>query len=292
MISNQRTGMRYVMAAALLAVSSCSRNRADGQHSHGAVANSLRETPLLDATPATEADIAWLTAKAVSSLEKTFRAAGLEATEQGQTVAVAGKRIGVSARINDRVERNGRSIIAVDFDVLVNGARVPAFAAGAVGVDDTAEHARETAVAEWAAEYGAPIGFALAARFGGNERPSPSDRIAPFSAKLELDGQTLFHGPPGLRGEAKIAQAVSSDDFVRQVAMSVVPSFRGAPRLADYRSATIQVVVQGTAISGGECRVDGLVSPGLLQALSKLRWPEGSPSYMFKLFFVGPAANN
>jgi hypothetical protein len=25
----------------------------------------------------------------------------------------------------------------------------------------------------------------------------------------------------------------------------------------------------------------------LLETLSKLAWPEGSPSYMFKLFFVG-----
>jgi hypothetical protein len=36
-------------------------------------------------------------------------------------------------------------------------------------------------------------------------------------------------------------------------------------------------------------RVDGLISTELLEGLSKLSWPEGSPTYMFKLFFVGSA---
>jgi hypothetical protein len=224
--------------------------------------------------------------KAVASLARTFRAVGLEASEQGSTVSVAGKRIGVEARINNRGQTDDRSILAAEFDILVDGIRIPTLTAGVVGVDDTAEHARDTAAAEWAGQYGAPIGFALATRFGASGGPSPTDKIAPFYAKLEIEGQVLFHGPPGLRGDASTRE-VSSDGFVRTLATSVVPILLRTPPVSEYRSATVMVVVKGTAVTGGECRIDGVVSPELLQALSKLAWPEASPSYMFKLFFVG-----
>jgi hypothetical protein len=253
--------MRLVAAVALAALGACSKQSPD-------------------------VDAVLLGTKAAASLAKTFRAVGLEATEQGSTVSVAGQKIGVAAHIDDRVQKDNRTILAAEFSVLLNDIRIPALTAGAIGVDDTAEHARDTAVTEWAAQYGAPIGFALATRFGARGRPAPTERIAPFYARLEIDGQALFHGPPGLRGDAKTSE-VSSDGFVRTVAMSVVRILQRTPPVSEYRSATIMVVVNGTALTGGECRIDGVVSAALLQALSKLPWPEGSPSYMFKLFFVG-----
>lgn len=236
-----------------------------------------------------DADTVWLATKAVAALTKTFRAVGLDATEQGTTVSVSGRTVSVTARINNRLQQNSRHILAAEFDISVGGIQIPTLVAGAIGVDDTPDHARDTAAAEWAAQYGAPIGFALASQFGASDPPPGTNKLAPFYAKLEVDGQALFHGPPALRGEAKVTAAVSSDEFVRRVATLVVASLRRKPPVSEYRSALVQIVVTGTAVTGGECRVDGLISTELLETLSKLSWPEGSPSYIFKLFFVGSA---
>ena len=225
-----------------------------------------------------DTDTVWLATKAVAALTKTFRAVGLDASEQGTTVSVSGRTVSVTARINNRLQQNSRYILAAEFDVSVGGIQIPTLRAGAIGVADTPDHARDTAAAEWAFQYGAPIGFALASRFGASGLP-------PYG-KLELDGQVLFHGPPGLRGEAKVTAAVSSDEFLHRIATLVVASLRRKPSV-EYRSALVQIVVTGTAVTSGECRVDGLISTELLETLSKLAWPEGSPSYMFKLFFVG-----
>jgi hypothetical protein len=250
------------------------------------VASAAPEAAGVDRGNDADADAAWLASKGVASLARTFRALGLDATEQGPTVSVAGKKISVAARVNNRAKKDARNILAAEFDLLVDGIRIPALTAGAIGVDDTPEHARDTAAAEWAGQYGSPIGFAIATRLGASGHPSATHPIAPFYAKLKIDRQVLFHGPPGLRGNAKSPTEVSSDTFVRTLASTVVPVLQRTPAVNEYRSATVLVIVEGTAVTGGECRIDGGVSPELLQAFSKLTWPEGAPSYMFKLFFV------
>ena len=230
-----------------------------------------------------DADTEWLATKAAASLTKVFRAVGLDATAQGTTVSVSGRTVSVTARINSRLQENSQHILAAEFDISVGGIQIPTLTAVAIGVDDTPDHARDTVAAEWLAQYGAPIGFALASQFGSDPPPS--------HAKVEVDGQALFHGPPGLRGEAKSPAEVSSEEFVRRVATLVVANLQRKPPVGEYRSALVQIVVAGTAVTGGECRVDGLISTELLEALSKLSWPEGSPTYMFKLFFVGSATS-
>jgi len=275
----------YVVALALLCA--CSKLRPESTQSHGTVVSTAPETAGVDHGTMADPDTAWLASKSAASLAKTFRALGLDVTEQGPTVSVAGKKISVAARVNNRAKKDARNILAAEFDLLVDGIRIPALTAGAIGVDDTPEHARDTAAAEWAGQYGAPIGFAIATRLGASGHPSATDAIGQFYAKLEIDRQVLFHGPPGLRGNAKSPAEVSSDAFVRTLASTVVPVMHRAQSVHEYRSATVLVVVEGTAVTGGECRIDGVVLPELLQAFSQLTWPEGAPSYMFKLFFVG-----
>jgi len=262
--------VKRIWAVLLLALCSCSKHRSGVSGLAGA-----------------DADAAWLATTGASSLARTFRALGLDVTERGQAVLVAGKRVNVTARIDDKVKRDDRNFLAAEFGILVDGKRIPALTTGAIGVDDTPEHARHTTATEWASEYGAPIGFALATQFGGRAHPSATDSIAPLYLRLDVDGQVLFHGPPGLRGNAKSPGEASSDAFIRTIATSVVSVLRTTPAVSEYRSATVLVVVAGTAVTGGECRIDGAVSPELLRAFSKVGWPEGSPSYMFKMFFVG-----
>lgn len=283
--------MTCIIIAVGLALASCSKDRLRGDiQSVGPVAGASAEKHAAGGNELTETDALWLSRKGIAALAGAFRALGLDAKEEGATVSVAGKRISIDARIDQRLEKQGRHILAADFDISIGGTRVSALMAGAIGVGDTPEHARNTAVAEWAAQYGAPIGFAMATRFGASGPPPRTNSLAAFYAKVEVAGQTLFHGPPGLRGEVKEPGAVSSDEFLRRIAIPVVANFRRAPRFNGYRTATIQLVVTGTAVTDGECRVDGVVSPELLDALSRLSWPAGSPSYMFKLFFVSPDA--
>lgn len=268
--------MRRLVAAVLLALlPSCSKADESPQR----------------AEPA-HADAVWLATKAAAALAKTFRAVGLDATAQGTTLSVADRTVMVTARINNRLQQNGRHILAAQFDVSVDGIQSPALLAGAIGVDDTPERARDTAAAEWAAQYGVPIGFALASQFGASSPPARGDELAPLYVKLEVDGQALFHGPPGVRGAARTPGAISSREFVTRVAEIAVASLRRKAAATGYRSALVQVLVTGAAVTGGECRVDGLISPELLDALSKLPWPEAAPSYVFKLFFVGVAGRS
>jgi len=274
----------YVMALAPLCA--CSKFRSESTQSDKTVVSAAAETAGVDHGAVADADAAWLASKGAASLAKTFRALGLDATEQGPAVSIAGKKISVAARVNNRAKKDARNILAAEFDLLVDGIPIPALTAGTIGVDDTPERARDTAAAEWAGQYGSPIGFAIATRLGASGHPSATDPIAPFYARLKIDRQVLFHGPPGLRGNAKSPAEVSSDAFVRTLASTVVPVLQRTPAVNEYRSATVLVVVDGTAVTGGECRIDGVVSPELVQAFSKLSWPEGAPSYMFKLFFV------
>jgi hypothetical protein len=263
-------------AAALLALASCSKHRAGATETHD------------DATAATDTDNVWLAERAVASLAKTFRAVGLEATEQGSTLVAAGRKIGVAARVSHRGKRGDDHVLAADFDISIDGGRIPTFGAGAVGVGESAEDARKTVVSEWAGQYGAPIGFALASKWGAKGTPQSADPLRPFYAEVEIGGQPLFHGPVGLRGNAKTVGSPTSDEFVGRVAAVVGPILHQTAAVTDYRSANVQVVVEKRTLTSGECRIDGVVSPELLHAVSKLPWPEASPMYMFKLFFVGP----
>ena len=225
-------------------------------------------------------DAELLAVKAAESLVRIFRAVGLEPTQHDSSVAVSGKTINVAARVNNKLERNGAQILDAQFDISVDGIRVPELTGAVVGIDPTPAGALETAAEDWAMTYGLPIGLSIAARLGA--------RGGPASSKIEIDGVVLFHGPVGLRGEAKTPAAASSNEFLHNLAATALTSMRARDHSGPYRSATIQLAVDGTVVVSGECRADGIVAPELCKALSKLSWPEAAPTYVYKLFFVLP----
>lgn len=234
-----------------------------------------------------ETDAADLSNKAAATLANVFSSLGLDTHQTGTTVSVKGEQVGVVSQVNNRLEQAGQHILAAEFDVLVGGIRLPELRAGVIGIDESPEAARDAAAKEWAFQYGIPIGFAIATRLGASGSPTTGSGIAEFYAMVEVDGQVLFHGPPGLRGSAKAPGDVTSAVFVREVAKVIAAGMRSRASSGRYQSATVQVVVLGTAVADGECRLDGMVSRDLLRTLSSLRWPEASPSYIFKLFLVG-----
>lgn len=122
--------VKRIWAVLLLAPCSCSKHHSGVSGLAGA-----------------DADAAWLATTGASSLARTFRALGLDATERGQAVLVAGKRVNVTARIDNKVKRDDRNFLAAEFGILVDGKRIPALTTGAIGVDDTPEHAKLAAMA-------------------------------------------------------------------------------------------------------------------------------------------------
>jgi hypothetical protein len=252
------------------------------------VAGSEKQEPTLGGMRPGDADAIDLASKAAGTLAKIFRSVSLETTQAGTTVTVAGTPVAVATRINNRVRQANQHIVAAEFDVSVGGIRSPELVAGVVGIGDSPDTACDSAVEEWAGQYGIPIGFAVAARLGASGPPARGDETAKFYAMKVVDGQTLFHGLPGLRGAAKQPETVVSDEFLRRVAEVVVAGMRQRASSGQYRSATVQVVVKGPSVTDGECRIDGVASPDVLKVLSRWTWPEGAPSYMFKLFFVAP----
>lgn len=272
-----RSASLALLAMLTIVPASCSKRSPQDTN----LEQSVSETPQR-ASP--DPEVASLSTSAASTVAKAMRLAGLPAEQSQASVSMPGKALNVLARINNRVEQNGRHILAAEFDVSIGGTSIPALLTGAVGIGDTAKDARDTVASEWAAQYGVPIGFAVADVLGPKGTSSDS---ATIHAKVELEQYRLFHGPVGLRGEARDPSTISSDEFVKQMAATVVTIFNRTRGQTPYRSAIIQVVVTGTAATGGECRVDGAVSGELLRSLSQRAWPEASPSYMFKLFFVG-----
>jgi hypothetical protein len=289
MASSHRLSGTVTMLVLVLTFGACNEPRPQAQ---AAATTGVEQPATLGRNHPADGDEMNLSSEAAATLASVFRSLGLDAKQAGTAVTVAGTQVSVASRISNKVQQANRHLLAAEFDISVGGTRLPELFAGAIGIGDSPDAARDTAVAEWASQYGIPIGFAIARRLGASSLPAREDGIAKFYAKVEVDGQLLFHSPVGLRGAAKAPEAVSSDEFVRRIAIPVVASMRQRPSSGEYRSATVLLVVDATAVTEGECRIDGVISADLLRTLSKVTWPEGSPSYMFKLFFVGPAGGS
>src|SRR5262249_21637090 len=160
-------------------------------------------------------------------------------------------------------------VLAAEFRIAIDGAPVPAFVMGAIGIDSTPEAARETVVTEWGVQYGAPIGYAIARWLGSAGPPTTRGGVSTSYPRVDVDGVALYHGPPGTRGTPADPGAISSEQFVRDIAASAVLLMGTSNR---FRSATIQLAVDGSTVTDGECRVNGEVSPVLLAELKKITW--------------------
>ncbi len=233
-----------------------------------------------------DSDIAWLpTRMRRLGCANAFRAVALDATDarsfrpgDRQTCRRRGAR-------QRHVEQIGNLFLAADFEVSVDGENVPPFLSGAVGV-----HRHSPRMP---ARPRPPNGCAIrrcrsaVCACGRSLVPTPSQRPSTSrrSATSALDRLRHARLPPVpqcLQNSAMAPGAAS----VRRV--HPTRDSRGHPRSGGRtpyargcRSATIQVVVEGTPVTEGECRVDGSRLSRPAGAGSKLSWSEGSPSCMF-----------
>lgn len=266
-------------AVLLLIMCSCSRSP-DG---NGPPSSDQKTAPPLSG-PNERADSGLLAERAAGMLVERFHSVGLKASRNLNLVSVAGTKVGIVVRVNDELKQEGQHVLAAEFHVSVDGERIPSLVAGVIGIDSTPESARETTVAEWAAQYGIPIASAIA---DGAKPSNGRDPARASDSRIELGNVVLYHGNVGLRGRARDTTAVSTKRFLASVAETVLPCLGHKGR---FRTATIMLVVDGNRVIGGECRVNGEVSPILFEQLGKLTWPEGAPKYIFKLYFVASEA--
>jgi len=227
-------------------------------------------------------DAAWIARRGVEDLVKLFRTIDFHVVPDGRRLSVAGKQIELNVRVEQKLQQRGEHFIAAAFRIAIDGVAVPAFVAAAIGVDATTEGARELSTFTWFAQYGSPIGYAIANWLD----PKLRDGLDHSIPTVDVDGEMLFHGTIVIRSDCGYGDA-TTDEFLRSLGGRAIPLLGDRSR---FRSATIKVFVEAGAVKDGECRVNGSVSPALLNELRKMKWPKGPAPFLYTLFFVTPPA--
>lgn len=188
-------------------------------------------------------------------------------SNSGPDVSVAGRQVHVRARIENRKRSREKYFVALAVDLFVDGVLQP-LTFGAVGVGNTDQDAEDTAIAEWAQYVGIALFEALA-----------SDR----DRGLPLDSFAAYAGLTGVRG----AEVSLPEHMTRDL---LEPLKTAAPLLnsteSEFHSISIMVTVQEGAVTGGECRVDGLISSEALTAVQGFPWPKTPAEYLLKQFYI------
>src|SRR5262245_49777199 len=112
-------------------------------------------------------DAVWIARRGVEHLVKLFRATGLQVVPEGGRLSIAGAQIELHVDIEQKLQQQGgEHVVAAAFRVAINSEAVPALVAGVVGADATIEGARAQTAGMWFAQYGSPIGCAIAKWLG------------------------------------------------------------------------------------------------------------------------------
>jgi hypothetical protein len=213
-----------------------------------------------------------LSANLTGSIEKLAR--------QGSTpvpVAVSNGKITVGkyavqvTPISEKAgQMSGKFVSAARFEIAVDGSSNDHLTAGTIGIGDSAQDARETAVREWYLSFGSALFRAL------NGNPTAL-KAGPFA---------VYAGAMGIRGEAP-GDWVNSTDTMHEKILASLSDLLPADA-ATIHTLDLKIMAAPGAIDG-ECRVDGQVSAPILNALKRLPWPKTAP-YMFKQSYILKAA--
>lgn len=279
------------IAAGLVCVLSCSKSPEEAPARQGgsapAAADARADDDGTDAatTKSTELHEADLEAAAVAVIAQALEGIGLEARVEGSEVRVGAHVVSLDATIENRRAEGGAVMFGVAFEPSFDGEAVPALVCGVIGIGEDADDAREDLIAEWGAQHGAPLAFAFAARELPDQLRPPveGDDFAPFYAPVEMGGVQVFSSPAGLRWESSEDETLTSDAFAALVAEAIEPALPPGP---GYHGMRVLVIVEGAKVDTEGCRVDGVDSPQLAEAVAGLDWPEGAPAYMYKQYFV------
>jgi len=211
-----------------------------------------------------------LSQRCVQALSGLANATGNTLSTDGDRMRIGNDELRFGARIENDQRAQGQQFIGLAVDVSINGTLEP-LTAGSVGIGATRKEAIETAIDEWAQL----AGVALLGAFGIKKPEATALTEGPFS---------IHRGATGIRSAQDVTWSVESDRQLLDALNPVVLGLKSSP--SEFHSILIMLVVEAKGITGGECRIDGIVSQAVLKAAQTFRWPTTSGTYLFKQFYV------
>lgn len=215
-----------------------------------------------------------LSATSMNVLVAALKSEGIVVKANGPAVDLGGRTLSIATSIDYVTERDGKVIVGLDFASTINGKPAPALHTGSLGIDDTRQAAIQTAMQEWALQYGVATAKALLnsdTRDGGSA--------------LSVGGIAVFPGATGIRGRAP-PEFTGSDSLHRALITHVRALLEPLVVVDGPHAMTLTLVFREGAPIEGECRLDGQVSAPLFSSLQQYAWPTGSGTFMFKQYYV------
>ena len=186
----------------------------------------------------------------------------------------SGEVISISTLIEHEIIKDGKWLSAIVIDVMVDGDRQPEFSYGSIGIGESKEEARQTAIEEWLEAFGRPF---VSATLGSEKG-------------IELNDFTVFAGSTGFRGEYPGDWLNGSVDMHKRLLSRIIPLLR----LSDTFSYTglstqtldLKININERGEFSGECRVNGEVSLDIFTTLADQAWPSTDSSYLLKQYYI------
>jgi hypothetical protein len=168
--------------------------------------------------------------------------------------------------VESEVFKQGKNIVAMRIEVVIDGVQRPEANFGAIGIADTKQEAVIAGLGEWYLSFARPLFEAV-----GEKNPT-----------FVTTDFEIFAGALGLRGATAHGWVDGSEVMNRKILDTVAPTM---PR-KDFVTLDLKVMVPSTGQPRSECRIDGIVSSETASHLVALDWPRTAEGYMFKQAFV------
>jgi hypothetical protein len=209
-----------------------------------------------------------LSEKCVHALATVARSAAPGLTLSADRIYIGRTEVRLQAQIENEERADTKFLIGLYVDIYVNGVLQP-LTSGSVGIGSDRDDAIETAVSEWAMSVGEALLGALGVRIG--EEPQ---NIGSF---------LVYHGSAGIRGSHTVTWSTEKQRQLLQHLDTFIQGLDHNP--GELHSISLLVSVRSDGTTGGECRVDGAISPALLKTVQSFPWGQNEV-YLFKQFYV------
>jgi hypothetical protein len=194
------------------------------------------------------------------------KADGLYTVSNG-LLCIGGHSVDLVPVVESEVFRQGKIIVAMRFEFVVDSAPRPEAVFGAIGIADTRQEAIAVGLGEWYLGFALPFFQAL-----GEKKPS-----------LVIADYDVFAGVLGLRGGNAQGWVDGSEAMNRKILEVVLSTL---PRQGDVVTFDLKVMVPPAGQPQSECRISGAVSTETASRLIALDWPRTADGYIFKQAFV------
>lgn len=186
----------------------------------------------------------------------------------GSKIKVGEEELEVLPVIEQRAKQDMAFLCAVRFEVSVASMPQTRFIHDAIGIGDSITDAEQTAVVEWFMAFGLPL----------------FKSFAQSSIALHVNGYKVYPGFMGMRGGPP-GDWVDGSVKMHEKVLAALEKVLHKPAVPMSILDLKLMAALGEPLSG-ECRIDGVVSQVVLQALQELPWPRSPTSYIWKQVYV------